>query len=49
MIKKYPFKNILTLALLILFTNEARAQQKTNADSIRSGNDEGAKGPYCNH
>ena len=36
MIKKYPFKNILTLALLILITNEVRAQQKTNADSIRS-------------
>ena len=28
MIKKYPFKNILTLALLILFTNQARALQK---------------------
>lgn len=36
MIKKYPFKNRFTLALLILFTIEAKAQQKTNVDSIRN-------------
>ena len=36
MIKKHFLINSLTLALLILFNIEAKAQQKTNADSIRN-------------